>query len=109
MDDYSGALVAAVLSMYDLYVLMGLAVVFLLGIFNFAAHKAVLESGHPMLSHIPWFFRPLGGRLSLLVEFAMLLGAMVMVAAGSSGWAWIYLLYSGLNGISAWLVANRRL
>lgn len=89
--------------------IMGLALVFILGILNFTAHKAVLESGHPMLAQVPWYFQPLGGRLSLLVEFVMLLGAMVMVAAGSTGWAWIYILYSALNGLSAWLIFSDRL
>ncbi|CDO36608.1 MULTISPECIES: hypothetical protein [Novosphingobium] len=84
--------------------MVGLIIVFCLGVLNFAAHKAVLESGHPMLAHVPWFFQPLGGRLSLIVEFAMLLGAMVMAAAGSSGWAWVYALYTVLNGFSAWLI-----
>ena len=84
--------------------MLGVVVVFCLGIVNFAAHKAVIESGHPILTQVPWFFRPLGGRLSLIVEFAMLLGAMVMVASGSAGWAWIYALYTMLNGLSAWLI-----
>ncbi|MGH6746105.1 hypothetical protein EDF58_10221 [Novosphingobium sp. PhB57] len=88
---------------------MGLILVFFLGIFNFAAHKAVLESGHRMLSQIPWFFQPLGGRFSLVVEFVMLLGAMIAVAGGSAGWAWVYILYSGLNGLSAWLISSGRL
>ncbi len=87
---------------------MGLVIVFCLGVLNFTAHKAVLESGHPMLAQVPWFFQPLGGRLSLVVEFAMLLGTMVMVAAGSTGWAWIYAIYSLLNGLSAWLIFTRR-
>ncbi|GGC04126.1 hypothetical protein GCM10011494_23230 [Novosphingobium endophyticum] len=84
--------------------MLGIIVVFCLGVVNFAAHKAVLESGHPILAQVPWFFRPLGGRLSLVVEFAMLLGALVMAASGSAGWAWLYALYTGLNGISAWLI-----
>lgn len=91
-----------------MYVPMGLMLVFFLGVFNFAAHKAVLESGHALLSQVPWFFRPLGGRLSLVVEFAMLLGAMIAVGGHSAGWAWIYLLYSLLNGISAWLISSGR-
>lgn len=82
--------------------------VFCFGVINFAAHKAVLESGHPMLAHVPWFFQVLGGRLSLIVEFAMLLGAMIMAAAGSAGWAWLYAFYTALNGFSAWLVFSGR-
>ncbi|HUD30519.1 MAG TPA: hypothetical protein VMQ93_16745 [Novosphingobium sp.] len=83
--------------------------VFCFGVLNFAAHKAVIDSGHPMLAQIPWFFQSLGGRLGLVVEFAMLLGAMIMAASGSAGWAWVYALYTGLNGLSAWLIFSRRL
>lgn len=86
--------------------MLPLAVVFCLGVLNFAAHKAVLESGHPMLAQVPWLFQPLGGRLSLIVEFAMLLGAMIMAAAGSSGWAWTYAGYTALNALAAWLIAG---
>lgn len=81
--------------------------VFCFGIVNFAAHKAVLESGHPMLSQVPSLLRPLGGRLSLVVEFAMLLGALVMAASGSAGWAWVYAIYTMLNLAAAWLIAGR--
>ena len=87
---------------------MGLVVIFCLGVLNFAAHKAVLESGHSLLGQMPWAIQPLGGRLSLLVEFAMLLGAMIMVAAGSTGWAWLYALYSIVNGLAAWLIFSGR-
>jgi hypothetical protein len=83
--------------------------VFCFGVLNFAAHKAMIESGHPMLAQVPWFFQSLGGRLSLVVEFAMLLGAMIMAAAGSVGWAWVYAFYTALNGLSAWLIFSGRL
>lgn len=88
--------------------MVGLVLVFLFGILNFAAHKALLESGHPMLAQVPWYVQPLGGRLSLVVEFVLLLGAMIVVAAGSQGWAWIYAIYTMLNGVSAWLIASGR-
>lgn len=89
--------------------MLPLVVVFCLGILNFAAHKAVLESGHRLLAQVPWLFRPLGGRLSLLVEFTMLLGAMIMAAAGSFGWALVYAAYTALNGFSAWLIVSGRM
>lgn len=87
---------------------MVLLFVFLLGIANFALHKAVLESGHPLLGQVPWFFHLLSGRFSLMVEFVMLLGAMLMVGQGSTGWAWFYVAYSGVNALSAWLVLSGR-
>lgn len=87
---------------------MAILVTFLLGVANFALHKAVLESRHPLLGQVPWFFHMLGGRFSLLVEFLMLLGAMLLVAGGSTGWAWAYAAYSLLNGASAWLILTGR-
>jgi hypothetical protein len=91
---------------------MAIVIVFLLGILNFAAHRAVLESGHPLVDAMPQAIRSLGrmlgGRLSLLVEFVMLLGALWMVDAGSTGWAIAYLGYSALNGLSAWLILSGR-
>jgi hypothetical protein len=91
---------------------MAIVIVFLLGIVNFAAHRAVLESGHPLVEAMPRAFRSmgqlLGGRLSLVAEFVMLLGALWMVDAGSTGWAIAYLGYSGLNGLAAWLILRNR-
>ena len=87
---------------------MGLWFVFLLGIGNFAAHRAVLESRHPLLGQVPMFFHLLGGRFSLIVEFLMLLGALLMVSQGSDGWVWLYLGYSGVNAVSAWLILTGR-
>lgn len=87
---------------------MALVLIFLLGVVNFAMHKAVLESGHPMLGAAPWYFHLLGGRVSLGVEFLMLLGTMLMVAYGSPGWGWFYAVYSLANGASAWLILTGR-
>ncbi|MCB2076506.1 MAG: hypothetical protein KDE55_02290 [Novosphingobium sp.] len=87
---------------------MAILLLFLLGIANFAMHKAVLESGHPLLGQVPWFFHLLGGKFSLGVEFVMLLGSMLMVASGSIAWAWGYGVYSLLNGLSAWLILSDR-
>lgn len=88
---------------------MAILVLFLLGIGNFAMHKAVLESGHPLLGQVPWFFHLLGGKFSLIVEFIMLLGAMLMVSQGSAAWAWGYAAYSGVNGLSMWLILSGRI
>ena len=81
---------------------------FMLGVANFTMHKAVLESGHPLLGQAPWFFHLLGGRFSLIVEFVMLLGAMLMVGQGSAGWAWFYCGYTLINALSVWLVLSGR-
>lgn len=88
---------------------MAIVTLFLLGIANFAMHKAVLESGHPLLGRTRWFVHMLGGRFSLVVEFLMLLGAMLMVDSGAFGWAWGYAFYSLVNGLAAWLILSDRL
>ena len=88
---------------------MAILVAFLFGIANFALHKAVLASGHPLIGQVPWFYHLLGGRFSLMVEFVMLLGAMLMISQGSTGWAWGYAIYSLVNGFSAWLILSRRI
>ncbi len=86
-----------------------LILTFFLGMGNFAMHRAVHESRHPLLDRIPMFFQLLGGRFSLLVEFAMLLGAMLMVAQGSLGWALFYGAYTAVNALSAWLIVSGRI
>ena len=85
---------------------MAIVVLFLLGIANFAMHKAVIESGHPLLGHVSWHVHMLSGRFSLGVEFLMLLGAMLMVDSGALAWAWGYGAYSLINGLSAWLILS---
>lgn len=88
---------------------MALFLTFLLGIGNFALHKAVLESRCGLLARMPAGARGLGGRISLAVEFAVLLGALLLVANGYPGWGWVYLVYSLLNGGAAWLILSRRI
>ena len=88
---------------------MAILFLFLLGIGNFAMHKAVLESGHPLLGQVPQYFHLLGGRFSMFVEFFMLVGSMLRVSQGSAGWAWGYAAYSGVNGLSAWLILSGRI
>lgn len=83
--------------------------VFLLGIGNFALHRAVLQSRHPLLVRMGWLMNCFGGRGSLLLEFAVLVAAMLLVATGLPGWAWAYLGYSALNALAAWLICSRRI
>jgi len=84
-----------------------LLVTFLLGIANFALHKAVLESGHPLLGRMP-FMNMLGPRASLAAEFLVLLGAMLLVGNGTVLWAWAYFGYTAFNALAAWLILTRR-
>lgn len=88
---------------------MAIAVIFLLGIGNFALHRAVLESRHPLLGQMPWFVHMLGGKLTLLTEFLVLLAALLLAANGWPGLAWAYLAYSALNALAAWLILTGRI
>ncbi|MFC3175067.1 hypothetical protein ACFOD9_12480 [Novosphingobium bradum] len=88
---------------------MALAMVFLMGVANFAMHRAVLDSGHPILGQIGWLYRSLGGRFSLAVEFALLVGTMLLIASGGEWWAWGYGLYTAMNALSAWLILSGKL
>ena len=87
---------------------MAILITFLLGIGNFAFHRAVLESRHPMLMRAQWQWRSPLGRMSLALEFALLLTALLLVAAGRTGWGIAYAIYSALNGLSVWLILSRR-
>lgn len=88
---------------------MALIVLFLLGVGNFAMHRAVVNSGHPMLVRAPWVAHRLGGYLSLGMEYLMLLACMLMTARGTQGWVWGYGLYTMANGVAAWLILSRRI
>ena len=88
---------------------MVILIVFLLGIGNFAAQKAVLESGHPMLDALPSFYRTGGGNFSLWFEFFILLVAMLLAANGWTGMAWAYGVYSLINFSTAWVILSGRI
>ncbi len=97
--------VYAILSSMNLAV----AVILILGVGNFALHRAVLESRHPMIGQMPGFVQTLGGRLSLVAEFLVLLAALLLAANGWPGLAWAYLAYTVLNGIAAWFILTGRI
>ena len=88
---------------------MVLIVLFLLGIANFAMHKAVLESGHPVIERIAWMQPKAGVPISLVVEFAILLSTLLFVANGWPGIAVVYAIYSALNAFSAWAILTGRI
>ena len=87
---------------------MAILVIFVLGIANFALHRAVLESGHPMLAQIPWFATRQGRLVAMAIEFLVLLAAMLMAANGFPELAWGYLIYTCINALSGWLILSGR-
>lgn len=87
---------------------MAVIIIFLLGIGNFALHRAVMESRHPKLGEIGWSTNRFAKRAMLAVEFTVLLAALLIVASGWTFLVWAYLAYSLLNGLAAWLILTRR-
>lgn len=87
---------------------MSILVTFLLGICNFALHRAVMESGHPLIGRMPWFYHALGGRFTLIVEFLLLLSALLFAAEGTVAGPIAYVVYTMLNSFSAWLILSGR-
>ena len=83
--------------------------VFALGIGNFALHRAVLASGHPALAQIRRLLGAAGAWASLALEFTLLLAALVLAVDGRAAWAGLYLGYSVLNALAAWLILSRRI
>ena len=88
---------------------MVLALLFALGVANFAIHKAVLESGHPLLDTLPRPMRRGGGRMSLFFEYMVLVAAMLMASNGWPGAAALYFVYSLLNIVTGWLLLDGRI
>ncbi|WP_284123920.1 hypothetical protein [Parerythrobacter aestuarii] len=87
---------------------MPLILLFVLGIANFALHRAVLASNHPVIRDSAWFTKALGGKATLLTEFVVLLAAMLAAANGYGSIVWVYAGYTLLNGLAAWLILSRR-
>lgn len=87
---------------------MTLGIIFLLGVSNFALHRAVLDSGHRLLGHSAWYVHLLGGKVTLITEFLLLLAALLLAAQGWLWLGWAYAAYTGLNAIGAWLILTGR-
>lgn len=87
---------------------MAILIIFLLGIGNFALHRAIMDSDHPLLDQMPWLYHAFSRRVSLMIEFLMLLGGLVLASEGILWGALCYLAYSLLNALSAWLILSGR-
>lgn len=88
---------------------MALIFCFLMGVANFAMHKAVAESGHPFVEDTKLYFgRYFGKYGSYGIEFFMLTGAMLFAYEGSLIIAFIYWAYTGMNALATWLLLSGR-
>ncbi|MGX7927585.1 hypothetical protein ACWPMX_13535 [Tsuneonella sp. HG094] len=88
---------------------MSLVAIFILGVANFALHRAVLESRHPLLGRSPWYVHQLGGRVTFATEFLLLFAALLLAAQGLTWVVRVYAGYGVLNALAAWLILTRRI
>lgn len=88
---------------------MALLIIFGLGVGNFAIHRAVLESGHPLVAQLFGEGGARGSRVMLAFEFLLLAAAMMLAAGGWPEVAFVYALYSTLNLIAGWVILSHRL
>jgi hypothetical protein len=85
------------------------AIIFLLGIANFAIYGAVFARGHPLFARLPAASQTLGRRAAMLSEFAVLFFALLLSVKGWPGFAWAYAVYTAVNAGAAWLILNGKL
>ena len=84
-----------------------LIICFVLGVANFALHKAVVESRHPFVEDTKLYFgRHFGRSGSYVIEFVMLAAAMIFAASGSWVIVIFYTIYTLLNMLAAYLLLN---
>ncbi|APG62080.1 hypothetical protein LPB140_03800 [Sphingorhabdus lutea] len=85
-------------------------IIFLCGISNFWAHKAVMETDHPFVRDSKEYFGKYMGKWgSLSIEFMLLLAAFIGAAYFGIYAIIIYVIYSGFNLISAWVLLTGRI
>ncbi len=83
---------------------------FVLGIGNFAMHRAVVESGHPFVEDAKLYFGKHFGKFSsYIIEFIILTAAMLLSGVGYWVAAMAYLIYTGLNALAAWMLLSGRM
>lgn len=83
-------------------------IIFVLGIGNFTMHRAVMESGHPLLRAWSSMAHPLGRRIAFGTEFLVLLLALMLASNGWPGFAYAYGIYTACNALASWLMLSGR-
>lgn len=83
-------------------------IIFMLGVGNFTMHRAVVESGHPLLGHWRGFAYPMGRGIAFGTEFLVLLVALMLSTNGWPMIAWLYASYTSCNALASWLLLSGR-
>ena len=88
---------------------MLLTVCFILGVANFYMHKAVADSGHPIVEETKRTFgRHIGPYGSYAIELALLIGALWLANTGSLALSLLYAAYTAVNGIATWMLLSSK-
>ncbi|QTD55472.1 hypothetical protein [Parasphingorhabdus cellanae] len=85
-------------------------IIFVCGVGNFAMHKAMMESNHPMITEARGSFSKfLGPYGSYILEFFMLAAALIFANMGMLSAVFFYGIYTLANGAGAYvLFSNKR-
>jgi hypothetical protein len=87
---------------------LAVIIIFVLGVGNFTMHRAVMESGHPLIRHWSCVAHPLARRIALGSEFLVLLLALMLARNGWPGFAYAYAIYTACNALASWLMLKGR-
>ena len=88
---------------------MYIFIIFLCGVANFAMHKAMLESNHPIMAEARDSFRKLLGPYgSYILEFFMLTAAMIFANMGMLSAVIFYFVYTLANCAAAWVLFSNK-
>jgi len=86
-----------------------LFVTFLCGIGNFTTHRAVMESGHPMITDTrDRLVKILGPYGTYILEFGMLLAALTFANMGMASVVIFYFIYSLVNFTGAYMLLSNK-
>jgi hypothetical protein len=88
---------------------MAMLFCFFMGIANFAMHRAVLESRHPFVEDTKLYFgQHIGRNTSYVLEYLVLTAAMLFAFDGSIFALALYIGYTSMNAIAAYMLTNGR-
>lgn len=84
-------------------------IIFVCGIGNFAMHKAMMESNHPMITEARGSFSKfLGPYGSYILEFLMLAAALIFANMGMLSAVFFYGVYTLANGAGAYVLFSNK-
>ncbi|WP_108810811.1 hypothetical protein [Sphingorhabdus sp. Alg231-15] len=84
-------------------------IIFICGIGNFAMHKAMMESNHPMITEARGSFSKfLGPYGSYIIEFGMLAAALIFANMGMLSAVIFYGVYTLANGAGAYVLFSNK-